>query len=218
MWPADILMAAALLSLAFAPRAEPSAKAQEKAAKVDWRRHDEGPLTKEDFEAQPPNPLPSGNGITLLATTQAEVRHTYRYRFTMQGETTTVVLQQIEFFAVLRKDLSWNSKPDDAELLDHEQGHFDLAAIIALKCQRHFDRLIARNPFRGQGKSEAEARDKMVERIDQEIDKWSAELISAHQEYDRVTKHGTDKKAQAEQRKKQKEELGLLRRAVRKKS
>jgi hypothetical protein len=166
------------------------------------RRYADGPMTPADFRAAVPDPPPMKDGVRLRAVTHSEIRYTTRYHWEeSKPGTVTASLTRFDCHSQLLCDKCWNRAPMDLRLLDHEQGHFDIAELNARQGQKIFDKLIADKTLVGHGRDERSAvadldkkvRDEMKAVFDQEND----EQI----EYDRATNHGREFAAQAKQRK-----------------
>lgn len=84
--------------------------------------------------------------------------------------------------AVFVKDMSWSVDKKSAELLAHEQVHFDITEYYARKVRRQLDKL--EDPCFDQAK------------VKQTIDQLYQELESAHHLYDQYTMHGLKEKEQ----------------------
>src|SRR5690349_7971199 len=95
------------------------------------RRYHDGPLTAEDFQAEP------DEAKAWAAWTSADILYRYSYRYREQNKQVMVTLTEIEVFAVLERDKSWTRRPSDPLHLDHEQGHFDITHLHALQAQQH---------------------------------------------------------------------------------
>src|SRR5688500_3287238 len=116
------LIAAFLLQLAG------MAVAQE--AKVPLRRpYSAGPLTAADFRAEPDLSQP------YAAWTSVEMQFRFAYRYRTQNKQTVVTLTEVDVWSEVERDKSWNRRPRDPVLLDHEQGHFDITHAHALEAQ-----------------------------------------------------------------------------------
>ena len=101
----------------------------------------------------------------------------------------------------------WNSATGDRQLLDHEQGHFDIAEINARRIQKTFDRWIAADKLHGRGRDEAAAIADLDKQIHALMGKFFDREEADQVEYDRVTHHGDVFAEQAKQRARQRELL-----------
>jgi hypothetical protein len=146
-----------------------------------------------DFRGPAPDPLPVKDGVELKSEAVVGIGLS-PWGFGAGGGLPTAT-------AEFDPNASWVSdEPADRtpELLDHEQGHFDIAEIHVRKLQAEIDKL--QKEFDGV-KNQKDA-DKLVEKINKLEKKYRA-LESAEQDkYENETKHGTDPKAQAKWRKK----------------
>ena len=155
-------------------------------AKEDTRPYDEGPLTADDFRGEPPEES------IAAAKTATQFAFDFKYRYKSTARATTVTLDSITITACIRRDQSWNRHPDNKALMDHEQGHADIAQIHCLQARRSFRTRLAK----GQGPSATaaslkEAVASLERAIRKEIAAFEKEARDADAEYDRVTANGT---------------------------
>lgn len=200
-----------LVLLAFAACSSSQACGQDDSLREHLRRYSDGPLTANDFGATVPDPRPRENGVQLEAFTFVDIAYDFRYRSQDSASRTRLTLKSIEVYAVVHRSKSWNLRESSKDLLDHEQGHFDLAAIFALRMQLDFDKQL--DEGRGittTGANEKDAALAMRRDIDRLIRAASEEMVKANQEYDRVTAHGSRRAAQQRERRKQIDELTRL--------
>jgi hypothetical protein len=174
------------------------------------RRHNAGPLTKEDFQAAVPDPLPRVGRFEPVAHTDTDIRFQmqYRYRHLRRGAEAT--LTDIDIYAVLLPGKSWLS-PRGEKIIDHEQGHFDITQMYALDaCLQLKKRLHEGNPLVGKGANRDEAAGDLNRQIVELLRPVCDRVVTAQQEYDRQTNHGQIAGGQAAHRKQQLELLGEL--------
>src|SRR5687767_8495044 len=100
---------------------------------AERRRYEEGPLAQDDF-GDVPAFVPAG----ASARTATELLYNFRYKYRSTSRSTTITLSSIEIDAYIRRDQSWNLNPENKALLDHEQGHADIAQIECLKARLAF--------------------------------------------------------------------------------
>lgn len=165
------------------------------------RPYDDGMLEAGDFRAAVPDPRPEADGLRLMALTWTEIRYEFRYRISASTPT-TLSLESIEFQALFDRSKSWNSEKSNRELLDHEQGHFDLAAIHALRLQLAFEKRLRDGRGITVEGSEQQAVPGMRREIDREFQSTLDALTNANQEYDEVTSHGIKGVEQEQERQK----------------
>ena len=174
------------------------------------RKYDEGPLSSEDFQGQRPENV-STDEAKHDAFIRTQVQYEFRYGYETNGKTTTMKLQSIDTFAVVDQSNSWNLRKDDAELLDHEQGHFDLTHATALRIKLELQNGIkTKQPLESKGDSEKAAAKELDRKIMNIVDRISKDEIKVQLEYDRLTEHGRLAEPQAELRKQQKETIADL--------
>jgi predicted secreted Zn-dependent protease len=223
--PAGSKKAASEPNFAADPQGAGDKKADDKKADEGpkFRRYAEGPLTAADFQMELPNPLPSDAGLPLVALTYAELRFSFHYSWSEKAnadkskpektgsdssgaDRTKVVTAwpvDLTVFSSLDRKRSWNSQSASPRILDHEQGHFDIAEIQARKFQAKMDQAIAARKYLGKGKTEADAVAQLEQQFKKDFDQAIDELTRAQRNYDLVTRHGLDSAAQADMRKQQ---------------
>lgn len=173
-------------------------------AAENWRRYSDGPLTETDFRSQPPafQKLEAGRIAPTIAYTYTEIKYDSRFHVSRTRGRWTAKLTSTEVYAIVRWDKSWNRRPNDDRLMDHEQGHFDLSHSFVLAMQLHLDerRKSNRLPI-GQGESSDAAIRDLENKLRKEVQPIFDEHVKVQQEYDRITDHGLLAEAQEEQRK-----------------
>jgi len=166
------------------------------------RPYEDGPLTAGDYRTEPPE---DDGGLDAFTTTDLRFRYEYRSRTTPRR--VTIWTTKIMADAVVVPGKSWNRRPEDTRLLDHEQGHFDLSYIAALRARLHFAR-------QGRITATAASSEDAVRGLEKEIQRQMQEFVDAvlseHHEYDRRTRHGLDRRAQLKERESQREEIARL--------
>ena len=179
-----------------------------------WRRYTDGPLAAADFRGQPPafRPVPKDEDfISLIAYTTTELRYDSRFQTTRLRDRWIARLVSVEAFAIVLSDKSWNKRPGDERLLDHEQGHFDLTHAFALAMQLHLDeRLKSRKRPQGVGDTSDAATRDLENKLRGELQPFFDDHVKAQRDYDRLTRHGDLKDAQSAQRKLQRDRVNEL--------
>lgn len=174
-----------------------------RGADVERRKYEQGPLAATDFLGAP------DQATERLANTSTELRHEYRYRYRSEGQYVIASLESITLHAYIWPGLSWNKRPRDLALLDHEQGHADIAHIESLKARLHFHKTRATSRLHGRAMNLKDA----VAALDRIVNKQVASFIQAMRDadvdYDRSTSHGVNGK-QAEYRRVQQETIKRL--------
>lgn len=175
----------------------------------DSRRYGDGPLRAEDFAAEPD--VKRENNLRVLAETVTQLAYDYKYRYERRGKRTLVRLTSVRVYALVRKDKSWNARKQDLNLLDHEQGHFDIAEISARQAQIE---LLTQFKARGMPTVTADTKEAAVQTLENTLTDVLARFTEASRkadaEYDETTRHGTLRKEQAEQRAQHKASLDSL--------
>jgi hypothetical protein len=183
------------------PMLAQSPAASNPAASIPQRSYEAGPLGPGDFQAAVPE---DDQGLDALTTT--DLRYRYRYETRSAGHRASAWVTQFEVEAVMIPRESWNRHPENLTLMDHEQGHFDLAQISALRARLHFapQRIVSNAATVEQAVSNVE------NEIQQQMEKFFEELRRQNQEYDRLTDHGRRDASQREQRRHQQQQLADL--------
>lgn len=179
--------------------AAPACKA---ADQPDRRDYEEGPLGAADFTAAIPADT-SGK----LAYTTTELIYDLTYRYTGRGNRFEVRIESLKVRAVVVRSASWNRRPRDSQLMDHEQGHFDLTYIAALRFRSRFAG-VQRSTGTGTGLDEAVQN--LRDKVDRAMRESNEQVKQDHRDYDRITDHGIRLKEQSEQRRLQKEKIQEL--------
>jgi hypothetical protein len=169
--------------------------------------YSERPLEPRDFRGKVPEERPLEEP-RIEAYSHTELRYHFDSRTRGRAGRYTAELANIAVHALLDRSQSWNAQPDDLRLLDHHQGHFDLAEITAREAERQL-RALTRPPRRlvGRGRSEPEA----IRDLDRQIQEHFAghvESLKRDIEYfDQITRYGTLPDMEARERQKQKQLL-----------
>jgi len=173
-------------------------------ADLALRPYGNGPLTAADYRCPPPNPVPQKNGVALAAMTFTSTHYNIRYRWKeVKPGKVEARLTSFDVTADVDRRQSWNMRPTDDRLLDHEQGHFDVTELWARRIQKKFNDLMATGAIVGHGTDEATA----VADLDQQVDARVHDFLDLEhkeqEQYDITTHHGTYHKSQADERQKQ---------------
>jgi hypothetical protein len=168
------------------------------------RPYDDGPLTEDDFRGKPPET------ITAAAKTVTQFAFEFTYRYKTTARLTTASLDSITITSCIRRDQSWNRHPDDKRLMDHEQGHADIAQIYCLKARLAFRKKLGKGPnVTATASSLKEAAASLDREVRKEMAIFEQATRDADAEYDRQTANGLGGK-QAEWRRVQLETLKQL--------
>ncbi|MBC7855269.1 MAG: hypothetical protein IAF94_17715 [Pirellulaceae bacterium] len=175
------------------------------------RPYDDGPLSEADFRGKPPAEGKLA-GSPFQAYLFMDIIWSSQYRTAGRGRVVSAHLTQFQASAVTFPGKSWNHwGKKNPDLLDHEQGHFDLTQIHALRLEIKMRRLLAgKMPPAGSGETEAAA----VESLNVLLLKEAAAVKAAGDEenieYDRLTAHGIALEKQREIRRVHQETLKKL--------
>lgn len=172
------------------------------------RRYSEGRLVLTDFDMEPPEERDS---LDAMLATQVRIHFDYRCKYGRRyGGGAKAELTRLDVFAVVRPKESWIATPEDHRLVDHEQGHFDIAQIAALSARLHMHEQWQAGKLKVRADDSESAIKKLRDAIQAEMKPFYDKLKKAQQQYDDVTSHGRRFRAQRDQRKAHDEILKLL--------
>jgi hypothetical protein len=152
--------------------------------------------------------VPDGT-LSALAYSATELRYEYRYLTRQRDGRWTAWVAEFHAYGVLLREDSWLISKNNPGLLDHEQGHFDLAELWARRAQAEVRDSIRRRQLRETAVSEQRAVRQLQEAVAKKVEKFREAMLQAHRSYDQVTRYGTLADKQAEQRQAQKEAIGV---------
>jgi hypothetical protein len=200
-----VALAACFALVRSAPGMEPAGN-----NRAAGRTYAQGPLTAEDFNGKSPQPTPVNLGIEMVANTECQVRYEYRASIEQKGNRWTARLASFECTAFIIPEKCWITLPDSPRVLDHEQGHFDLAEISARRAQSHFDGLMRDSKTAVTGMDKRSVQRALEREIKKSMDEVYASHEKAQKTYDEETRHGTAPAAQHRHRQWQRAELTKL--------
>ena len=138
-----------------------------------------------------------------------DAHSTIKYRCTWTvgsesfGREIRFFIEKLELHPEFHKHLSWVRTPMASPLLlNHEQGHFDLAELlrpmITTKMQRVFDGKTY--PARGQNEEQRKqsSREDSAAMINKELERWEKHLEQMRSDYDKETEFGQNPAKQCE--------------------
>ena len=168
----------------------------ETAKKREKQRHyDDGPLKIKEFAGDSPR------FTRLEAMTVTRVALDYKFRVSRAGTGYRATLKSLSVKAVFLPNESWWRAPHDEALLDHEQGHFDIAEIAARRLRLAFRKLLrGSRKLSATGDTAEEAGAALVAKLEKVNQISEKQTAIEHEEYDRTTLHGVRYGTQAEQR------------------
>ncbi len=160
------------------------------------RRYDQGPLELAEFRTNARAALP-GQALTVT-----RVMFTYRFQVKpTSAHTYEAKPTSFDAFSVFLADESWWHRRAPASLLDHEQGHFDIAEIAALRLVLAVRKALASgDPIRGRGSSIEASRRSLETRLQQMFEVVHKQSEEENRQYDLHTHHGIRTSTQNEVR------------------
>ncbi len=182
-----------------------SSAPSERACSADrFRKYTDGPLTVKDFQGQVPDRRADADGFRPNALTVVSLRFELKYDGDVTASGTVVRLRDIEVYAVVITNKSWNTAKFDKELLDHEQGHFDITQACALEAQLELNKLLrSGRPPLGIGRDRESALDDLLAKVQKVIDEHTDVAFKLNKQYDEETNHGLVRDKQIEHRRQQ---------------
>ncbi len=170
------------------------------------RRYDQGPLKHNEFRKDAEDAIPG------RAKTMARVMYSYRTQIERKGpERFQVQLTSLDAYSVFLPKESWWSYRNSIALLDHEQGHFDIAEITARRLELAVRQAIKKGQsIGGFGKTLKQANAELSKKLQRVIDIANEQSVEENADYDRKTLHGARVGSQAEYRRIQKLTLEKL--------
>ena len=170
------------------------------------RRYDQGPLKYSEFRQNSKDSMP-GHAQTIAQVMyqyKTFIKQTARDRFEVR-------LTSLETYSVFLRSQSWWNHPESEELLDHEQGHFDIAEISARRLELSFRETLKNGkPIRGTGKSKRAANYDLEQKLQKVFDLANEQSLDENRQYDQQTRHGARHGQQSEFRRIQKLTLEKL--------
>ncbi len=155
------------------------------------------PLTWAEFNG----PVPAGAQEHRVASTASSLGWSYAYEIELSENACAFGIVRLDSTALFHPDKSW-VRPGHrtAEILEHEQGHFDIAKLFLEKFQAATRELVgARQPC--DGRSQRQARRDAEREISRQVGTLYEEIWQQYerrqQVYDAETRHGIDREAQA---------------------
>src|SRR5262249_33202978 len=140
------------------------------------RRYSLGPLTPADFRGTRPEKN-EAEGLDFAAYLKTSIRWQMAYLVEPVGKQFRVKLTAIDIFAARLPQQSYNFEKDNRQLMDHEQGHFDVAAIFCMEQRiKYMEAVRAGKPLQATSKSTQEAADEITKTIDAQLKDWHTSL------------------------------------------
>ena len=169
------------------------------------RRYGDGALSTDDFQATVPEQRDE-----LDAVVHTRLHYDYKYRYRSSRTKFWLRCESVRCSAEILPQRSWMRSFLDPNLVDHEQGHFDLAEIAARRAQTQLDRLVQKRELSATGASLEKAEAALKKEIEAALKEFDVELRKANQAYDERTDHGRHRKIQLAERRSQQQMLAKL--------
>ena len=140
----------------------------------------------------------------------SDIQFDYDYQVRFNRQRATAYATELKIDAVVIPSKSWIRLRSDARLMDHEQGHFDITYIFALRAHLEAAKLPKGQRFFVTGATPDAAVQLLDQKVQQFMQPFFDAALAEQREYDVVTKHGRVRTAQAEQRREQLETIKSL--------
>ncbi len=178
---------------------------------VDFRPMDDGPKPpppppKPDLPYQPlkpenfRQPPPANAKHDAETATGVAVEHSPPKTEKQPDGSYTSKYTDLKYSSVVDEGQSYNKRPNDEELLKHEQGHFDLSELEARK--RNADKKKALDKLEGTGSTPQEAEADLDKKLDEHTKEVNKGLNEKQEQYDNETDHSKNGAKQKEWNKK----------------
>lgn len=164
-----------------------------------------GPLKIEEFKGQV-KPDSSDR-----ANTATRISYQFKLAFLQLGQQATVTVKSLTLETIFLPDDSWYGPNAPTGLLDHEQGHFDIAEIHARRAALEWEKdRRAGKLLSATGNTRQAAQQAVMDKLNGLRQMVDAKIAQENAEYDRLTRHGLSSAEQSEIRKIQKLTLARL--------
>ncbi len=186
--------------------AEPATQSATQKIADSPRRYAQGPLQVREFTGR------AKRYTGRQAMTMTRVMFEYKFQTNSQRDGTfATTLTRLQTYAVFLPKESWWTTGNNPDLLDHEQGHFDIAEITARRIQGAFDKVLkGGGDVTATGNSQQQSEQALLANIRKVIRVAEQQADHDHLEYDQVTSHGLRYAKQSEVRRIQKLTLAKL--------
>lgn len=170
-----------------------------------YRKYQDGPLQIKEFKA---TPAKHAGGD---AYTQCSIEFRFNYTYEKRDKLFVTTLTSFDAFSVFLPEKSWWKQQASPAILDHEQGHFDIAEVNALRLQIAFAKSFNnKRKIQGTGTTYDAAVKELRGSLSKVMQLANEQATQAHLDYDASTMHGMRYRRQGEQRRIQKATLQQL--------
>ena len=167
----------------------------EKENILEWSKDKK--LTWSDFWAES-NPSEFADSLSKI-----KYHHTWTVKSEMLESTIYYFIENIQLQTQFLKHLSWVREQNTSEaLLNHEQGHFDLAESFRHVIEKEMENKFKGKKYLTRGKNDEQKKQLAKEdsglMISKELEKWHEQLKLRRQRYDEETEFGLNMDKQKE--------------------
>ncbi|MEJ2259706.1 MAG: hypothetical protein P8X78_04245 [Nitrosopumilaceae archaeon] len=137
------------------------------------------------------------------SSSNIKYHHTWTVRSEMTDGKIFYLIDRINITTLFFRHLSWVRKQNSSDnLLNHEQGHFDLAESIKPTIIQNIENKFREKTFPTRGQNEEQrkqfAREDSGQIISAELEKWDKILSEKRRQYDMDTEYGQNLEKQME--------------------
>jgi hypothetical protein len=137
------------------------------------------------------------------SSSNIKYHHTWTVRSEMTDGKIFYLIDRINITTLFFRHLSWVRKQNSSDnLLNHEQGHFDLAESIKPAIIQNIENKFREKTFPTRGQNEEQrkqfAREDSGQIISAELEKWDKILSEKRRQYDMDTEYGQNLEKQME--------------------
>lgn len=151
------------------------------------RPYEQGPLGPSDYGIDPPE---SRQG--LAANTYVNIRYRYLARTTPTRRGVKATATSVTVDAEVDSAQSWNLDLGNSRLLAHEQLHFDITHLYAVRWQRVLDTQVAKQRLTAFAKDKDAAAAQLNAAIDRDFQTVKDAMFKFQKQYDDETSRGLD--------------------------
>ena len=166
------------------------------AEKPKNRYYSQGPLKLSEFRQY----APEAQRFRAFTMTRVAYRYEFDGKQTAPDRFETTLKSLVVYSEFLPKE-SWWHRRAPANLLDHEQGHFDIAEITAIRLQLAFRKVLnGGRPISATGITLQDAKLALNKKLQLVFDAANKQAAEENRQYDLQTRHGNRFSTQAEVR------------------
>lgn len=169
------------------------------------RAYEQGPLGPPDYGIDPPEDRQG-----LAAYTYVGIRYRYLARSMSTRKGVKITATSVTVYAEVDPARSWNLALENSRLLAHEQLHFDIAHLYAVRWRRVLQARIAKQRLTAFAKDQAAAAAELDAALERDFLGVKDAMFKFQQQYDDETSRGRDYARQDQWQERIRQELAEL--------